>query len=104
MVTTDHGSSKQILSIHLPNKGTFPFDTSASLLFLIFVSSERIKRFSLFLLNLMLGRILLSTPYAHSSTLELNWFLVSAFLAEILCIHEISLLSFNRLPPPRDSE
>jgi hypothetical protein len=80
------------------------FDTSTSLFFLIFVSSERLKRFALFLLNLMLGRILPRTPYAHSSTLELKWFSVSACLTESLCIRALSLLIFNRIPPPRDSE
>jgi hypothetical protein len=86
-------------------QGTPPFfDTSTSLFFLSFVSSERLKSFVLFLLNLTLGRILPCTPYAHSSTLELKWFSVSACLAESLCIRALSLLRFNRLPPPRDSE
>ena len=97
-------SSERISSVHLPNKGTFPFDTSASLLFLTFVISERLKIFALFLLNLTLGRILSRTPYVHFSTLELKWFSVFACLAESLCIRALSLLSFNRIPPPRDSE
>jgi hypothetical protein len=95
---------EQISFIHLPYKGTFPFDTSISLFFLSFVSFERLKSFALFLLNLTLRRILPRTPCAHSSTLELKWFSVSAYLTEILCIHALSLLSFNRLLPPRDSE
>jgi hypothetical protein len=97
--------SEQISSVHLPNKGTFPYlDTSISLLFLSFVSSGRLKSFALFLLDLTLGRILPHTPYVHSSTLGLKWFSVSVFLAESLCIRSLYLLSFNRLHPPRDSE
>jgi hypothetical protein len=97
-------SSEQNSSIRLPNKGTFPFDTSTSLPFLSFVISEGLKIFVLFLLNLTLGRILSFTPYAYSSSLELKWFSVSACLVESLCIRALSLLRFNRLPPPRDSK
>jgi hypothetical protein len=86
------------------NKGAFPFGTSISLLFLSFISSERLKSFVLFLLDLTLGRILLRTPYAHSSTLQLKWFSTFVSLTESLCLRALSLLSFNRLRPPRDSE
>jgi hypothetical protein len=63
---------KQISFIRLPYKGSFFFDTWTSLSFLSFVSSERIKSFALFPLNLTLGRNLLHTPYVHSSALELK--------------------------------
>jgi hypothetical protein len=64
---------------------------------------ERIKIFTFFILNLMLGIILPRNPYAHSSTLELKWFSLSEFLAKSICIRSLSLLIFNRIPPPRES-
>lgn len=93
-----------LLFVRHPNKGAIPFDTLISLLFMSFVSSERLKRFALFLLDVTLGRILPHTPYVHSSTLELKWFPVFVFLAESPCILSLSLLSFNRLRPPRESK
>jgi len=52
-----------------------------------------IKSFTLFLLNLVLGIILLCTPYIHYSNLELRMVLVSTHLEEVRCIHELPLLS-----------
>jgi hypothetical protein len=104
LVTTNRGFFQTVF-IHSSSKQGNPpfFDTSNSLFFLIFFIYEMIKRFVLSLLNLMLLRILLLTPYTHSSNLELKWFLVSAYLAESLCICALSLLRFNMLLPPRDS-
>jgi hypothetical protein len=84
---------ERISFVPLLNERIFPFDTWTSLFFLRFIGSERLKGSALFLLNIMLGNVLLHTPYVQSSNLGLNIVSISAHLAETWCIHALPLLS-----------